>query len=58
MTQDQQTLYDEFANLQELAASANRQADVYEQNARDMRTLANGYTDRAKVIAKQLGFTS
>ena len=57
MTEDQQLLYDEFANLQELAAGANRQADIYEQNARDMRTLANGYTDRAKIIATQLGFT-
>lgn len=55
MNEDDQVLYDEMANLRELAARFNRQADNYEQNAKDQREIAQGYTDRADVIAKQLG---
>lgn len=58
MTEDDQILYDEFANLQELAARFNRDADNYEQSAREARAIARGYADQALVIAKQLGFTT
>lgn len=58
MTEDQQLLYDEFANLKELEAKANRQAAVYEQSARDQRALATDYGTRAAVLAQQLGFTT
>ena len=56
MTESDQLLYDEYANLQELAAGANRQADVYTQNAKEMRDLANVYSTQAKALATQLGF--
>jgi len=58
MTEADQLLYDELANLRELAARFNRDADNHEQSAREARAIAQGYTDRALVLARQLGFTS
>lgn len=56
MTEDDQLLFDEMANLQQLAATFNRNADNYDQSAREARSIAQGYTDRATVLARQLGF--
>lgn len=58
MTEDDQLLFDEMSNYRELAASFNRQADNHEQSAREMRAVAQSYTDRANVIAVQLGLTT
>lgn len=58
MTEDDQLLYDEFQNLKELEARADRQAGIYEESAREERARAADYRARADVLAKQLGFVS
>lgn len=58
MTEDDQLLYDDFINLKELQATAEREARNLEASAAQQRALASDYAARALVIAEQLGFTS
>lgn len=54
MTEADQLLYDEMVNYRELAARFNRDADNYEQSAREARAIAQGYTTSADALAEQL----
>lgn len=58
MTADQQTLYDEFASLNERAAYKEREAVILQQQLTSKNAEASALRERAKAIAKQLGFTS
>lgn len=56
MTEDQQSLYDQFEHYNELAADAISSAEEYETAARQQRQLAAQYKEQARALARQLGF--
>lgn len=58
MTEDQQSLFDNYENYKELEAAANRNAAAYDVQAAQQRQLAANYKKQADILARQLGFTS